>query len=178
MEGRPSAAGVTYVDIAPATDSHPRNDSASIVRLDDGSLFMVWIEMHASPFGGHDEAPSIGAYPVYLTADRTKFFLPRVVADFYRDWVLADPGQQYTLRPHRWDILNETGLATVRARVGATLETLFNEFFFKAITGDIDAATEWDAYVAEWRKVGGDQVIAELEKAPIVSEFRQGRLTY
>ena len=57
MEGRPSAAGTTYVDIAPATDSHPRNDSASIVRLDDGSLLMVWIEMHASPFGGHDEAP-------------------------------------------------------------------------------------------------------------------------
>ena len=42
---------------------------------------------------------AIGAYPVYLTADRTKFFLPRVVADFYRDWVLADSGQQYTLRP-------------------------------------------------------------------------------
>ena len=95
----------------------------------------------------------IGAYPVYLTADRTKFFLPRVVADFYRDWVLAGPGQQYTLRPHRWDILNETGLADVRARVGATLETLFNEFF-KAITGDIDAAADWDAYVAEWRRPG------------------------
>jgi ABC-type glycerol-3-phosphate transport system substrate-binding protein len=124
------------------------------------------------------EHGAIGAYPVYLTADRTKFFLPRVVADFYRDWVLADPGQQYTLRPYRWDILNETGLADVRARVGATLETLFNEFFFKAITGDIDAAAEWNAYVADWRKVGGDDIIAELEKAPIVSEFRQGRLTY
>ena len=58
MEGRTDAAGVTYVDIAPATDRHPRNDSASIVQLDDGSLFMVWIEMHASRLGGHDEAPS------------------------------------------------------------------------------------------------------------------------
>ena len=58
MEGRTDAAGVTYVDTAPATESHPRNDSASIVQLGDGSLFMVWIEMHASRLGGHDEAPS------------------------------------------------------------------------------------------------------------------------
>ena len=58
MEGRTGAAGVTYVDIAPATESHPRNDSASIVQLDDGSLFIVWIEMRASRLGGHDEAPS------------------------------------------------------------------------------------------------------------------------
>ena len=63
MEGRSSddpviGGRVTYVEIAPATGAHPRNDSASIVQLDDGSLFMVWIEMHASELGGHDEAPS------------------------------------------------------------------------------------------------------------------------
>ena len=58
MEGRRSDEHVTYVEIAPATPAHPRNDSASIVQLDDGSLFMVWIEMHASELGGHDEAPS------------------------------------------------------------------------------------------------------------------------
>ena len=56
--------------------------------------------------------------------------------------------------------------------------TLVISFFFKAITGDIDAAAEWDAYVAEWRRAGGDDIISELERAPIVSEFRQGRLTY
>ena len=60
----------------------------------------------------------------------------------------------------------------------STCSTLFNEFFFKPITGDLDAAADWDAYVAEWRKAGGDDIIAELERAPIVSEFRQGRLTY
>ena len=63
MEGRlsddPVTGGrITYVEIAPATDAHPRNDSASIVQLDDGSLFVVWIEMHASELAGHDEAPS------------------------------------------------------------------------------------------------------------------------
>ena len=38
MDGRTDTAGVTYVDNVPATDRHPRNDSASIVQLDDGSL--------------------------------------------------------------------------------------------------------------------------------------------
>lgn len=58
MEGRTENPGVEYVSIAPATKAHPRNDSASIVELEDGSLFMVWIEMHESELGGHDEAPS------------------------------------------------------------------------------------------------------------------------
>ena len=58
MDGISSREGVEYIDIAPATASHPRNDSASIVETDDGSLMMVWIEMHASEFGGHDEAPA------------------------------------------------------------------------------------------------------------------------
>jgi len=46
------------VTIADATAAHPRNDSASIVELQGGELFAVWIEMHASESGGHDQAPS------------------------------------------------------------------------------------------------------------------------
>ena len=58
IEGRTSAPGVDYVSIAPATPDHPRNDSATVVQLPDDSLMIAWIEMHASPLGGHDEAPS------------------------------------------------------------------------------------------------------------------------
>ncbi len=58
MEGLQEADGVEYVSIAPATDDHPRNDSATIVELKDGSLLLAWIEMHASASGGHDVAPS------------------------------------------------------------------------------------------------------------------------
>jgi sialidase-1 len=58
MDGNLSTSDVAYVEIAAASAAHPRNDSASIVELDDGSLFMVWIEMHASAQGGHDEAPA------------------------------------------------------------------------------------------------------------------------
>jgi sialidase-1 len=58
MEGRQAAEGVDYVAIAPATAAHPRNDSATLAELADGSLLMAWIQMHASASGGHDEAPS------------------------------------------------------------------------------------------------------------------------
>ena len=58
MEGRNNWPGVAYVELVKASAEHPRNDSASIVQLDDDSLFMVWIQMHRSDLEGHDEAPS------------------------------------------------------------------------------------------------------------------------
>ena len=47
-----------------------------------------------------------------------------------------------------------------------------------AVTGEIDIEKEWDSYVQDFRKNGGDEVLAELKKAPIVMEFREGRLEY
>ena len=58
MEGRAHWPGIEYVEVVRATAEHPRNDSASIVQLDDDSLFVVWIQMHRSDLEGHDEAPS------------------------------------------------------------------------------------------------------------------------
>ncbi len=58
MNGRIEYPGIEYISIVEATAEHPRNDSASIVELPGGELFGVWIEMHASEFGGNDEAPS------------------------------------------------------------------------------------------------------------------------
>ena len=48
-------AGLDYVVIAEGTEEHPRNDSASIIELDDGRLFMVWIEFLKSERAGNDE---------------------------------------------------------------------------------------------------------------------------
>ena len=58
MQGKQQDPHIQYVPIATATAVHPRNDSASIVELANEEIFMVWIEMHASPLGGNDEAPS------------------------------------------------------------------------------------------------------------------------
>lgn len=43
--------------IAAGSEEHPRNDSASIVELSDGSLYMVWMEFLASNWVSADEAP-------------------------------------------------------------------------------------------------------------------------
>jgi sialidase-1 len=58
VDGRKTHPGIEYLAIAEATSEHPRNDSASIVELENAELFAVWIEMHASEWGGHDQAPS------------------------------------------------------------------------------------------------------------------------
>ncbi len=58
MDGRTTFPGIEYIAIAEATQEHPRNDSASIVELSPKELFAVWIEMHASEWGGNDQAPS------------------------------------------------------------------------------------------------------------------------
>lgn len=44
--------------IVAASLDHPRNDSASVIELDDGRLLMVWMEFVKSPEVGHDEAPN------------------------------------------------------------------------------------------------------------------------
>ena len=57
MQGKQRDPHIQYVPIATATAEHPRNDSASIVELNSGELFMVWIEMHASPLAGISGGP-------------------------------------------------------------------------------------------------------------------------
>jgi putative aldouronate transport system substrate-binding protein len=44
------------------------------------------------------------------------------------------------------------------------LRSIENEFFWKVIIGEVDADAEWDAYVAQWRKVGGDELTAEANR--------------
>lgn len=58
MEGRSTWPGIEYVEIYEATETHPRNDSASVIELPGGELLIVFIQMHRSNLEGHDEAPS------------------------------------------------------------------------------------------------------------------------
>lgn len=53
----PPPAIVQYVDyatIAPRSDESPRNDTANVVELRDGSLLVVWHKYIANPAGGSD----------------------------------------------------------------------------------------------------------------------------
>ena len=116
-------------------------------------------------------------YPPVAMVSRLKYVLPKKVADFFTDNLLAR-AQEYTLRPYRYDSMGETGVSGIMAESGATLNTIADEFYFKAITGQVDIDAEWDAYVAKWKSAGGEKLTAEYQKATIVSEFMKGKIVY
>ena len=55
---------------------------------------------------------------------------------------------------------------TIRAEV----KTVEDEFFYKAIAGAIDIDAEWDGYLAEWHRAGGDELLEEITR-----QFRASR---
>jgi hypothetical protein len=121
----------------------------------------------------------LSVYPVFYTLDRLKIIAPRPLADFQSGYALVDGGVNvYTTRSHRADFRTETEFEDLRQRFMSTLNTMWSEFFYKGITGQIDVDAEWDAYVEAWSDAGGADIVAELAKAPIVEEFRQGRWVY
>ena len=121
----------------------------------------------------------ISGYPVFYPLDRLHIIQPKPMAEFQSTYALVDGGTNvYTTRAYRDDFFNETNYEDLRQRFMSTLNTMWSEFFYKGITGQIDVDAEWDAYVQAWNDAGGADIVAELEKAPIVSEFRQGRRVY
>jgi hypothetical protein len=140
------------------------------------------------PFGFEKvdpDYPKVGGfgtgYPVVYTSERFPFINTEDLSKFYEEvWIRGGNGIGKTLaqRTYKYDVANETGYAEVNKRYGDTLATIEDTFYFDAIMGKIDIDSAWDAYVADWRKNGGDEILAELAKAPIISEFLSGNLAY
>lgn len=82
-----------------------------------------------------------------------------------------DVKEKMLIRPYKWDILNETKLKELSKRYSGQLTTIVDEFRMKAIVGEVDIDKEWDSYVENWMKNGGEETLAELEKAPKVSDL-------
>ena len=97
----------------------------------------------------------------------------RELIHYYRD--AAPP---FTLYMHREDLFGETEYNNVMGRYGGDLETITAEFFFKAVTGQIDIDSEWNNYVETYLGAGGAELLAEIQKAPLVSGLRQGEKIY
>lgn len=79
--------------------------------------------------------------------------------------------EEYAIRPYRFDLFNETDQSALESRYQAQLDTLVEEFRLNGITGQIDVAAEWDDYLEKYRNNGGNELLAELEKAPLVTEL-------
>lgn len=118
-------------------------------------------------------------YPAMYLLRNFKFLYPPKLNDFILDYAMVeDKGLQYAVRPYKWDQFNETGLADVYFQYGEGLNSLMEEFFFKAITGAADLDSDWDNYVKQFMDNGGREYIAELEKAPIMNELIKGNKVY
>ena len=122
----------------------------------------------------------ISGYPVFYPLDRLHIIQPKPMAEFQSTYAL---GRRRHKRVHDAVRIVTTSSTrpttkTCASAFMSTLNTMWSEFFYKGITGQIDVDAEWDAYVQAWNDAGGADIVAELEKAPIVSEFRQGRRVY
>ncbi len=83
-----------------------------------------------------------------------------------------DVKEKMLIRPYKSDVLNETKIKELEKRYKGQLDTIVAEFRMKAIVGEIDIDKEWDKYVENWMNNGGKETLAELEKAPKVSDLR------
>ena len=114
-----------------------------------------------------------GKYPSYF-----KYARPAAVVKYWDFMLSDDGGQAFSLYPYRWDLLEETQVGEMEIKHGTAVNTLEEEFYYKAITGQLDVDAEWDAYVQQWNDHGGAAIMAELAKAPIVAGFKTGDLRY
>ena len=98
----------------------------------------------------------------------------------YGDWTgkmlsfMQGAGRELNILPYKYDYFDETAIKDVEKQYGESLDTIRDEFFFAAITGEIDIDAEWDGYVQSWMDAGGTQYMAELEKAPVVADIKSG----
>ena len=94
-----------------------------------------------------DEFPERGGasfYPRYRTDARMHLILEGHTADWTTNYLLQPAGQRISMRPYKWDFFNDTDLLAVNQRVGETLGTMFNEYFLRALTGEIDVDDTWE----------------------------------
>ncbi|MEH7275029.1 ABC transporter substrate-binding protein [Neobacillus vireti] len=98
----------------------------------------------------------------------TSEYTMKLKNDFY---AREDVQEKMLIRPYKNDVLNETKLRDVTKRYSGQLTTIVDEFRMKAIVGEVDIDKEWDKYVENWMNNGGSETLAELEKAPKVSDL-------
>ena len=112
------------------------------------------------------------------TEDRVVFYTTGPLYNLYTEYLLAPRGLKVAKTEARFDLLNEHGVSELQEKYEATINTAFQEFFYGAIIGSIDVDAAWDGYVATFRKNGGDEILAALEKCPKVSALMEGRIEY
>lgn len=79
--------------------------------------------------------------------------------------------EELEIRPHTYDLFNETDKIDIESRYKAQLDTLVNEFRMNGITGAIDIESDWDQYVENYLNNGGKELIDAMNQAPTLDEL-------
>ncbi|MBN2405539.1 MAG: hypothetical protein JXE06_08160 [Coriobacteriia bacterium] len=118
-------------------------------------------------------------YPAVYSEERTKFLVFDQLLTVMNKYIYAGKGPAMLSFPARVDFFNETGYADKQLQYADALNTTRDEFYMKAITGEVDIDAEWDAYVSRWLSLGGKELMAELAKAPKAAPLRlEGKRVY
>ena len=120
--------------------------------------------------------PFVNSYPPSASADRIIFNNATMVGMFVADHILTPAGVARTIYPYRFDSKSETNIIDLYSDHGEVLNTLTTEFSAKAVVGEVDINDDavWDAYVADYLKFGGAEILDEWMKTPIYEQFRNG----
>lgn len=128
---------------------------------------------------GYPKQGGLGiGYPYWYTKENFYLVFSTKICDFLVDYLIDGPGQKFAIRPYRTDFFNETKFSEINAKVSGTLNTIVDEYYVKAIIGELDIDATWNDYVQRWRTNGGNDLLAELKKAPLAAELRKGTTKY
>jgi len=106
---------------------------------------------------------------VYYTKDYLKYLntsMMNTLSNYFIDYT-----EKHAVRPYKSDEFTITKYTEIDNKYKADLKTIYDEFYYNALTGRIDVDAEWDNYVKKWLAAGGAELQAELQKMPLTSEF-------
>lgn len=106
---------------------------------------------------------------VYLT---NKEYAPIV------DWLLSDEADAMRVYNHRADLFSETDFSNYVTTYGPELTSIQEEFYYRAITGEVDIDAEWENYIKKLKDAGAEGLIEILNKMPLLEALREGKIEY
>lgn len=119
----------------------------------------------------------IFGYNAYTPHEALLKFTTRPEYVKYQDYFVFGEGKKDALPAYREDIFRQTKYTELWSQYSAALNSIRDEFFWKAITTNMDIEAEWPKYVQTWMNAGGTEVLAEISKAPTVADIRAGKVT-
>lgn len=92
------------------------------------------------------------------------------------DYTLTHPKRLYQYRTDLFPA--ENNLTEVDTLYNSEINTISLEFFYRAVSGEIDLEASWDGYVDSLYDAGLQKIIDELYKMPISENLLKGEIQY